>query len=305
VADVPSLMLSENTLKVVSDDFGLLPVRLEAKVQQGERPLHVQILRTRQDGTFEVIGAVGGTTADANQLQSLGRDRVLLQVGDQLRFQLLSRSGDGFDASTTEIRPWAVGGGFDVTLQDGEGGKGSSLQIAVDPVEEEFTSTTSDRIAAPQGDVSEGLLQLRQGQKLTLQITTDCDFTNRLGFVRVNADPVTGLPLGTVGSQGIAIDSLQFGQQIDSLLDPGFQITQGGRQISSPLEWTVGQDGLYTPVLITQERNVFSGVAGDASMNGIQQMRLLGKNCFGFEDLKGRVSDYDWNDVVCDILSVS
>jgi hypothetical protein len=34
----------------------------------------------------------------------------------------------------------------------------------------------------------------------------------------VNADPVTGLPLGTVGAQGIAIDSLQFGQQIDSLL---------------------------------------------------------------------------------------
>jgi hypothetical protein len=305
VADVPSLMLSENTLKVVSDDFGLLPVRLEAKVQQGERPLHVQILRTRQDGTFEVIGALGGTTADANQLQSLGRERVLLQVGDQLSFQLLSRSGDGFDASTTEIRPWAAGGGFDVTLQDGEGGKSSSLQIAVDPVEEEFTSTTSDRIAAPQGDVSEGLLQLRQGQKLTLQITTDCDFTNRLGFVRVNADPLTGLPLGTVGSQGIAIDSLQFGQQIDSLLDPGFQITQGGRQISSPLEWVIGQDGLYAAVLITEERNVFCGVAGDASKSGDHYMRRLGKNSFGFEDLKGRVSDYDWNDVVCDIVSVS
>jgi hypothetical protein len=119
----PSLLFSENSLKVVSDDFGLLPVRLEAKVQEGERPLHVQILRTRRDGTSEVVGALGGTSANANQLQSLGSKRVLLQVGDQLSFKLLSRSGDGFDASTTEIRPGAPGGGFDVTLRDGEGAK--------------------------------------------------------------------------------------------------------------------------------------------------------------------------------------
>jgi hypothetical protein len=56
--------------------------------------------------------------------------------------------------------------------------------------------------------------------------------------------------------------------------------------------------------LITQERNVFCGVAGDASMNGIQQMRLLGQNSFGFEDMQGRVSDYDWNDVICTIVKV-
>jgi pimeloyl-ACP methyl ester carboxylesterase len=164
VPDSPSLVFSENTLKVVSDDFGLLPVRLQANVQWGERPLHVQILRTRQDGTSEVIGAVGGTSADGNQLQSLGSDRVLLQVGDQLSFQLLSRSGEGFAPSTTEIQSWAVGGGFDVTLRDSEGGKGSSLQIAVDAAAAEFTATPNDRIAAPQGDVSESLLQLREGQ---------------------------------------------------------------------------------------------------------------------------------------------
>ncbi len=302
--DAPSLVFSENTLKVVSDDFGLLPVQLQANVQWGERPLHVQILRIRQDGTSEVIGAVGGTTAEASQLQSLGSERVLLQVGDQLSFQLLSRSGTGFDHSTTQILPWAAGGGFDVTLRDGEGGTGSSLQIAVDAAAE-FTSTPNDRIAAPQGDVSEGLLQLWQGQKLTMQITTDCDFTNVLGFVMVNADPVTGLPLGTVGTQGIAIDSLQFGQQINSLLDPGFQITQGGRQISSPREWTIRQDGLYAPVLITEEGNVFCGVAADASASGDMHMRRLGKNSFGFEDLKGIVSDYDWNDLVCKIVTVS
>ncbi|MFN5116561.1 MAG: alpha/beta hydrolase family protein [Cyanobacteriota bacterium] len=300
----PSLQLSENSLKVVSDDFGLLPVQIQTTMQVGERPLHVQILRTRGDGTSEVIGALGGTSADANQLQTLGSERVLLQVGDQLSFQLLSRSGDGFDPSTTEIRTGAPGGGFDVTLRDGGGGKSSRLQFAVTPAPQEFTATLNDRIAAPQDGVSEGLLQLRQGQKLSLQVTTDCAFTNRLGFVRVNVDPVTGLPLGTVGSQAIAIDSPQFSEQIDNLLDPGFQITQGGRRISSPLEWTIGQDGLYTPVLITQEQNVFCGVRGDAIMTGNQQMRLLGQNSFGFEDLKGRVSDYDWNDVVFNIVNV-
>ncbi len=300
----PALQFSENTLKVVSNDFGFLPVQLQAKVQLGERPLHVQVLRTRRDGTSEVIGAFGGTSADASQLQSLGRESILLQVGDQLSFQLLARSGDGVDPSTTEIRPGAAGAGFDVILRGGGGAKGSSLQFTVMPATEAFTSTSSDRIAAPQRGVSEGLLQLRQGQKLSLQITTDCAFSNRLGFVKVNADPFTGLPLGTVGSQPIAIDTPQFRQQIDSLLDPGFQIAQAGRRISSVLQWEISQDGLYAPVLITQEGNVFCGAPGGASRADAQQMRLLGQNSFGFEDLKGRVSDYDWNDVVCQIVNV-
>ena len=304
VPAVPHLVLSDNKLMVVSEDFGLLPLLVDVQQQQGERPLHVQILRTRRDGRSEVIGSIGGTTALANQLQLLGSERVLLQVEDRLDFQLLSRNGGSIDTSSTEIRTRADGSGFDVTLRDGGGLQGSSLQFGVvmDPLD--VNSTPLDRIAAPQATAAEGLLQLRQGQRLGLTVTTDCAFDNRLGFVRLNLDPVTGQPLNTVGDQQIALNSAQFREQIDSLLSPDFQIRQSGRKVSSGLEWNVSQDGIYAAVLITPLGQVFCGVSEALSGGNSQQMRLLGQNCFGFEDLVGPVSDFDWNDLVFRIVNI-
>jgi hypothetical protein len=301
-AVTPSLVLSGDNLQVVSEDFGLLPISLQTTAQQGERPLQIQLLRIRQDGSSEVIGSLGGTSGDASQLQSLGNERVLLQVGEKLSFQLLARSGDGIDTSATEIRARPQGGGFDVTLRDSGGSQAASLQFAVvtDPLD--WTLSPLDRIAAPQGGVSDGLLQLRQGESLKLQVTTDSGFENRLGFVRLNLDPITGQPLNTVGDQEIAIGSSQFRDQIDSLLDPGFQITQGGRMVSPTLEWNVRQDGIYAPVLITPEGNIFCSGSGNTSTIGNQQMRRLGENYFSFEDVKGQPSNYDWNDMVVNIL---
>ncbi len=297
----PSLVLIGTSLQVVSNDFGVIPISLQTTAQQGERPMHIQILRTRLDGRSEAIGNLGGTSGDSSQLQSIGSERVLLQVGEKLSFQLLSRSGNGFDIFSTEIRARAQGGGFDVTLSDGSS-QAANLQFSVftDPLDR--TLSLLDSIAAPQGGISDGLLQLIQGESLKLQITTDSAFKNRLGFVRLNLDPITGLPLETVGEQGIVINSPRFSEQIDSLLDPGFQITQGGRNVSSIFEWNVSQDGIYAPVLITQEGNVFCGASMSNSAIGNLQMRMLGENCFGFEDMKGQLSDYDWNDMVIKFL---
>ena len=266
--------------------------------------MHVQILRTGLDGRSEVIGSIGGTSATANQLQSLGSERLLLQVGDKLDFQLLSRRGDTIDSSSTEIRARENGNGFDVILREGGGLQGSRLQFGVvmDPLA--ITPTPLDRIAAVQGVASAGLLQLRQGQRLGLTVTTDCALNNRVGFVKLNRDPVTGLPLNTVGNQQIVVQSAQFNEQIDSLLIPDFQFRQGGRKVTSGLEWNVSEDGIYAAVLVTQLGQVFCGVAGDGSGAQSQQMRLLGQNKIGFEDLVGSVSDYDWNDLVLKIDSV-
>jgi len=295
-AATPSLVLSGSSLEVVSADFGFIPISLQTTAQQGERPMHIQVLRTRHDGSSEVIGSLGGTSGDASQLQSLGTERVLLQVGEKLEFKLLSRNGEGFETSSTEIRAKPQGGGFNVNLHDAS--QAASLQFAVVAEPLDWTLSSLDHIAALQGGVSDGLLQLRKGDSLKLQITTDCAFKNRLGFVRLNLDPITGLPLETVGDQGITIGSSRFSEQIDALLDPGFQITQGGRKVSSILEWNVAQDGIYAPVLITQQGNVFCAATVGTSTIGNHQMRMLGENCFGFEDMKGPLSDYDWNDMV-------
>lgn len=302
---VPNLMLIENSLNVQSEDYGLLPVQIEVNQLLGERAMHVEILRTRLDGRSEVIGSIGGTSATANQLQSLGTEKLLLQVGDKLDFQLLSRRGDTIDSSSTEIRPRENGKGFDVILREGDGLQGARLQFGVvmDPLA--VTPTPLDRIAAVQGVASAGLLQLRQGQRLGLTVTTDCALNNRVGFVKLNRDPVTGLPLNTVGNQQIVVQSAQFEEQIDSLLIPDFQFSQSGRKVTSGLEWNVSEDGIYAAVLATPLGQVFCGVAGDGSGAQSQQMRLLGQNKFGFEDLVGSVSDYDWNDLVLKIDSVA
>lgn len=297
---VPTLVAASDHLIVKSEDFGVLAVLLNVEQQQGERAMHLQIVRTRQDGRSELIGTLGGTTASANQLQSLGSARVLLQVGDQLKFKLLSTNGITFDTFTIAIQKRAQDTGFNVNLTNTGTNQVGSLQFSILPQPNIFKAI--DVVAAPQSEVNNGLLQLKQGQKLNLEITTDCAFINRLGFVQLNTDPVTGLVDNTVGKENIAISSPRFKDEIDTLIAPGFQISTGGRQILSNLDWIVSKDGIYAPVLITPQGNVFCGAAGGI---GSEQMRMLGQNIIGFEDLIGQYSDYDWNDVVFAIKSIS
>ncbi|MEB3275487.1 MAG: hypothetical protein VKM92_00845 [Cyanobacteriota bacterium] len=300
-ATVPSLVLANNALLVVSEDYGLLPIRLIAQQQEGTRAMHVLITRVRQDGRTEFIGSMGGTTAADNQLQSLGSERVYLQVGDQLAFQLLSDNDNTFETFTTVILPRKQDTGFDVTIKPSGNHDTASLTLAIIPEASSFTFTDLDAISAPRRSENDGLLQLNQGQKLKLDITTDCAFKNRLGFVRLNQDSITGLINNTAGLQNIRVDSEQFRNEIEALLEPGFQMTISGRQISSNLEWTVERDGIYAPVLITPQGNVFCGANGAI---GSQQLRALGQGNYGFEDSIGPTADNDWNDVVVAIKAV-
>ena len=73
----------------------------------------------------------------------------------------------------------------------------------------------------------------------------------------------------------------------------------------SDLQWTVNEAGTYAPVLITSEGNVFSIGNRDTDLTSEQHLRLLGTNTFGFEDLNGRISDWDWNDVVVSVTGLS
>lgn len=304
-APAPQLVLSGNDLTVESESFGLMPVLLEVREQQGERPMHVQIRRIRQDGESEVIGSTGGTTANDQQLQSLGDGRLLLQVGERLAFDLLARDGGGIEASQTEIRANPGGNGYSVVVRTDAGLQPASLELKLMAAPEAFSPSILDRVAAPQSNASDALLQLKQGQLLTLQVSTDCAFENRLGFVRLNLDPITGLPTDTVGDQEVTIGSAEFRARIESLLEPGFQHLQSGRRVEKDLVWSVQQDGVYAPVLITPQGNVFSVGDSGAGNGGGQQLRLLGRNHFGFEDLTGSQSDWDWNDVAFIVTGIS
>ena len=304
-ANNPSLVLEGQSIRITSEDFGILPIRLNVEQQHGKRPLHLQILRTRRDGTYEILGTIGGTTADASQLQSLGEGIFLVQVGDRLDFQLLSSDGLGADPFTTEVYERDGAPGYNVIVRNTTGEDQSSLHFGVMTADQSFTLSALDRIAAAQGRASEALLQLTKGQILNLKVSTDCDFENKLGFVKLNLDPVTGLPEYTVGSDRILINSSQFREQIDSLLDSGFQHQQGGRRVTSNLKWNVLHDGIYAPVLRTPGGMVFSAMPGNSSSEAPQQLRLLGQNKLSFEDLQGTISDYDWNDCTVEVTGVN
>jgi hypothetical protein len=298
-------VLNNQQLRVISEEFGLLPLLVDVQQQRGERPLHVQIRRIRQDGTSEVIGSIGATTSTGGQLQTRGQNRVLLQVGDRLGFDLLAREGGAVVASRTEIVANPDGLGYGVTVITDAGQQPATLGLSLRTDRDAFSPSQLDRIAAPQSSAADGLLQLQQGQVLQLQVTSDCFLVNRIGFVRLNSDPVTGLPDYTVGSQRITIGSSAFHDQIDALLAPGFRHQQSGRRVVSDLQWTVNETGTFAPVLITSEGNVFSVSNSDTAFASEQHLRLLGTNTFGFEDLNSRTSDWDWNDIVISVIGLS
>lgn len=300
----PQLVLNGDSLEVVSEDFGLLPLLFLAEQQLGERPLHVQISRIRKDGSSEVIATIGGTSADDNQIQSLGDGRLLLQVGERLGFSLLSRDSGDLVASRTEIAADPNGRGFNVVVSTEPGQPQASLQLNLWATDAAFTPSVLDRIAAPQASADQALFQLEHGQLLSLKISSDCAFENRLGFVRLNRDSVTGLPEYTVGDQRIAIGSDAFRDQIESLLEPGFQHRQGGRRVEV-VQWQIQHEGFYVPVLITPERDVFSITPGDTGPDEPSHLRLLGRNQIGFEDLKAFRSDWDWNDNTLEVTDLS
>ena len=72
---------------------------------------------------------------------------------------------------------------------------------------------------------------------------------------------------------------------------------QGQKSLTTEWQLTAADAGYYAAVLITQEGDVFT--AGTSSISGNDQnVKVLGLNQFGFEDLtKAQNSDWDYNDV--------
>ena len=298
---VPQLLLSEGVLSVQCSDYSVLAVDFAVTQQSGDRPMYVQINRIRNDGSLEVVGAIAATSSFGGQIQSMGTDRILLQVGDRLSFQLLSRDGTSVDPSHNEIVADLDLGGYGVTIRPVSGSVDCSMKLNVSTEGLAKKSSDLDLIASPQGTTTDCLLQLKAKQKIGLQVSTDCAFSNRIGFIRLNLDPITGLPDGTVGTDNVFIGSPDFRVNIDSYLDSGFLYQKSGRFESTLLSWEIQLDGLYSPALITPMGDVFTfGAISDGN-----HLRRIGQNQFGFEDLLAAQSDWDWNDVVIRIVGIS
>jgi hypothetical protein len=154
-------------------------------------------------------------------------------------------------------------------------------------------------MAALQTNWTSGLLNLKGGDVLNLEIITDSDFHNTTSFVRIDQDGTSHLPLYSVA--GIGVGHPDFNQTVKNNLVSGFSYTQGGQTSNPSLTWTVAEDGLYAPVMLTPKGSVFTFGANSAA-DGRAHVMLLGQNQFGFEDLlASQSSDWDFNDVVMNV----
>lgn len=260
----------------------------------------VTILLSIQDATGQgrSVGSVGATGVGFKQFT--GETDVLLHAGDRLVFSAiidgqevaLPTNFNIAESLESFVLSFSTASGSDVEMQlTPQGTSGGAY--------EEGAYDAQDRVAALQTNWTSGLLNLKRGDVLNLEIITDSDFHNTMRFVKMDQDQTTALPLNSVS--GIEIGHPNFVQTVKNHLVTEFAYTQGGQTENSSLTWRVAEDGIYAPVMITPKGSVFTFGASSAEDNRAHVM-VLGQNQFGFEDLlASQHSDWDFNDVVMNV----
>jgi pimeloyl-ACP methyl ester carboxylesterase len=258
-----------------------------------EHPISMLLSIEDASGARRSVGAVGATGVGFKQFT--GESDLLLHAGDRLVFSPIVDGQEVFspaDLSVVENLD-----SFFVRFNNKDGADFGMLLTPKDTAGSVYDS--QDRMAALQTNWTSGLLNLKGGDVLNLEIITDSDFHNTMSFVRIDQDGTSHLPLYSVA--GIGVGHPDFNQTVKNNLVSGFSYTQGGQTSNPSLTWTVAEDGLYAPVMLTPKGSVFTFGANSAA-DGRAHVMLLGQNQFGFEDLlASQSSDWDFNDVVMNV----
>lgn len=157
------------------------------------------------------------------------------------------------------------------------------------------------RLASEQRHVNDPILNLTDlnpGQtKLRLTLQSNCGDTSLVGFVKLNADDVSGFTVDGIAST----DGHAFEQAVrDSLINPGNTEILINGDNTKQVAWTLDQNkgGFYAPVFINQETNNIVAYGMANSLEGEHYIKNLGSNFFGYEDtLSAQESDLDFNDI--------
>ena len=239
------------------------------------------------------VGSVGATHGN----NIYGDRSIYLSTGENLTFNLSSND--------QQLNPNAH---FKVT-QDG-----SSLRIGVeDSTDNDFndmilsatgSQTISDlkglEMARLQTGIESAFLDLQNltaGTSLKVDVNAHCGNTNRIGFVKLDADSVTGKEKvgGHLASEGEAFREAVRANIINP--DSG-AVYIGGSTTTATSNWTIQEAGIYVPVMISANNDVYTFGSSTAS-DGRAHIKVLGDNTFGFEDLSAsQGSDFDYNDAV-------
>jgi hypothetical protein len=293
LAKAPELRVGDDGAGLIVDGPIGTGLWLNLKTTMADAQLQNLLLLSTATGTE--LGSIGATQYSGN----LGEKDLFLGSGEELRFAQSSANGS---ISNNPLLKFNVeGGGIRLCFDDrgSPDGDYNDLQVYI---KVSIAARNPDVIAMArlQRAGSDAILDLTgipaAGTRLSVSITADCGYTNRLGFVRLGGDSLTGYTVAGV----LADNTLAFRKAVsDNLINPGGSVVTAGGKSARTMTWELaGTDaGIYAPVLINPNAQVFTFGATTAS-DGQQHVKVFGDNYFGFEDfISSQGSDWDFNDM--------
>ena len=248
--------------------------------------------------TGDSLGSIGGTAGS----KDLGEKLVYVPAGGSLRFQQATGGQKDIQEPLIKIKDENNGNAL-ISLNDNASDSdyddlivSVSSRIFVSDNEIQTIKTTRHQTTS-----SRGILDLTQiesdGIKVEISSETASDKNNKLALIRL--DPNTDLKNYSV--QGVSQNDSDFLDTIKSnlieLQGESFTTARDSDQ-GQVVEWTLSSDeaGLYAPVLITEDNNLFT-FGSTTAADKLQHLKVFGDNHFGFEDLLAKEKpDWDFND---------
>ena len=243
------------------------------------------------DQNNDALGAIGATSLSKN----LGDHSIFIPEKSTIRFQQLSGNQSINDSPQLSIADL----GSDIySLQlddstDDDDYNDLCIEVSYSSSSPAPEATT---LAAEQLEISDAIIDLTSipeaGKNLKITVNSDADSVNRFGLVKLQEDSDGSFMVGGLKNiDGESFDDIVW----ESLVHPGENIITATGENQEQYDWfvPVEEAGFYAPVLITQEDEIIT--------YGSTQVKNLGCNFFGFEDVGNHLSDWDYNDLTARI----
>ena len=182
---------------------------------------------------------------------------------------------------------------FKIQLEDGSDDDYDDLIVELTPMAVSSRNDTNS-MAIHQSGLNDSIIDFHSpaNAEKTIEITLNSDsgFKNRFALVELTMGNDGSFTVdGLTGAAGDAFDQAVR----DRLINPGGEVISTTGVDQQVIRWTLSSvdAGYYAPVLINPSGNIFT--------YGADNVKTIGNNTFGFEDLLlSDLPDWDYNDLV-------
>ena len=243
------------------------------------------------------IGSVGATKNSTN----MGNNEFFLSGGSEIRFHQSSNRKKLNQSPDLKINP-ELDNSFMLHLEDSKNQDADYNDLSIKiTTSQQPKSINAFKLSSQQNHINDPILNLTDlnagTTKLRLTLQSDCSNTNRVAFVKLDADQINGFTIDGIASTA----GSTFEESVrDNLINPGdTEILMTGEK-TREIEWTFNQidEGFFAPVFINQETGKLATYGITFSGAKHNSIKTLGSNFFGYEDtLSAEDSDWDFNDI--------